>query len=133
MGAYSSTALVNKLGIKPGFSILVTGEPNDYWNLVAPLPENIKVQTKGKDIDFIHWFVMENHVFERDFSKKKAMLKKDGMLWISWPKKASKVQTDLNENIIRDFALKNGLVDVKVCSVNEVWSGLKLVYRIKDR
>ncbi len=61
------------------------------------------------------------------------MLKKDGMLWMSWPKKASKVATDLDENIIRNFALKNGLVDVKVCSVNEIWSGLKLVYRLIDR
>ncbi|MBI3482943.1 MAG: DUF3052 family protein, partial [Bacteroidetes bacterium] len=99
----------------------------------APLPENIAVKTRGKEFDFVHWFVMENKLFEKEFHKKKALLKKNGMLWMSWPKKASKVITDLNENIIRDFALKNGLVDVKVCSVNEVWSGLKLVYRLTDR
>ena len=133
MGAYSSTELVKKLGIKSGFSVVVFNEPEHYWDWLAPLPENIAVKTKGKEFNFIHWFVKENKSFEKEFSKKKSLLKKDGMLWISWPKKASKVTTDLNENVIRNFALKNGLVDVKVCSVNEVWSGLKLVYRLSDR
>jgi hypothetical protein len=133
MPAYSSTELVKKLGIKPGFSIIVFNEPENYWNWIAPLPADIEVKTKRKDFDFIHWFVKENKVFEKEFIKKKSLLKKDGMLWMSWPKSASKVETDLNENIIRDFALKNGLVDVKVCSINDVWSGLKLVYRLIDR
>jgi hypothetical protein len=133
MSAYSSTELVKKLGIKPGFSVIVFNEPKDYWDWLAPLPDNISVKTKGKDVDFVHWFVKENKIFEKEFLKKKALLKKDGMMWMSWPKKASKVATDLNENIIRDFALKNGLVDVKVCSVDDVWSGLKLVYRLIDR
>jgi len=103
------------------------------WDWLVPLPQKIAVKSKGKDFDFIHWFVKENKIFEKEYKAKKMMLRKDGMLWVSWPKKASKVETDLNENVIRDFALKNGLVDVKVCSVNEIWSGLKLVYRLTDR
>ena len=133
MPAYSSTELVKKLGIKSGFSIIVFNDPENYWDWLSPLPEKIIVKTKGKEFDFIHWFVKENKVFEKEFQKKKLMLKKDGMLWMSWPKKAAKVATDLDENIIRNYALKNGLVDVKVCSVNEIWSGLKLVYRLIDR
>ena len=133
MPAYSSTELVKKLGIKPGYSVIVFNAPNDYWNWLAPLPESISVKTKGKDFDFVHWFVKENKTFEKEFHKKKALLKKDGMMWMSWPKKTSKVETDLNENVIRDFALRNGLVDVKVCSIDDVWSGLKLVYRLTDR
>jgi hypothetical protein len=133
MGPYSTTELVKKLGVKPGFSVAVFNEPDGYWDWLAPLPENAAVKTKGKEVDFIHWFVKENWTFEKEYKAKKAMLKKDGMMWISWPKKTSKVETDLNENVIRGFALKNGLVDVKVCSVNEVWSGLKLVYRLTDR
>ena len=133
MPAESATELIKKLGIKSGFFVIVFNGPENYWNWLAPLPEKLVVKSKGKDFDFIHWFVKDNKIFEGEFNKKKSMLKKNGMLWVSWPKKASKVTTDLNENIIRDFALKNGLVDVKVCSVNEVWSGLKLVYRLTDR
>jgi hypothetical protein len=133
MPAYSSTELVKKLGIKSQFSVIVFNEPESYWDWLAPLPDDVVVKTKGNDFDFVHWFVKENKIFEREFLKKKSLLKKDGMMWMSWPKKASKVETDLNENVIRDFALKNGLVDVKVCSVNDVWSGLKLVYRLADR
>ena len=133
MAAESTTELIKKLGIKSGFCVAVFNEPERYWDWLSPLPEKITVKTKGKDFDFVHWFVKENKVFEKEYSAKKAMLNKDGMLWVSWPKKASKVVTDINENVIRDFALKNGLVDIKVCSVNEVWSGLKLVYRLTDR
>ena len=133
MGAYSSTELLKKLGIKPGFSVAVFNEPDGYWDWLSPLPENVIIKSKGKEFDFVHLFVKENKAFEKEYKAKKMMLKKDGMLWVSWPKKASKVETDLNENIIRDFALKNGLVDVKVCSVNDVWSGLKLVHRLIDR
>lgn len=113
--------------------MIVFNEPKEYWAWLSTLPENVSVKTKGKNVDFVHWFVSENKIFEKEFKKKKAMLKKEGMMWVSWPKKASKVGTDLNENVIRDFALKNGLVDVKVCSVDDVWSGLKLVYRLIDR
>jgi hypothetical protein len=84
-------------------------------------------------LDFIHVFVKDERSFRQEFIRAKKHLDKAGMLWISWPKKAAKVPTDLDENKIRDFGLKNGLVDVKVCAVDEVWSGLKFVFRVADR
>lgn len=132
---YSGTPLIKKLGIKPGFSIRVAHEPGAYWDWISPLPDEIKVISRAKKegADFIHLFVKEKKVFEKEFLKLKSELKKDGMFWVSWPKKSSKVASDLDENIIRDFGLKKGLVDVKVCAVDEVWSGLKFMYRVKDR
>ena len=84
-------------------------------------------------LDFVHLFVKEKKLFEKELLRYKKSLKSDGMIWISWPKKSSKVISDLDENSIRNFALKNGLVDIKVCAVDEVWSGLKLVIPVKDR
>lgn len=111
---------------------LVVGEPSHYWDLVSPLPEGVIV-TKTGTIDFVHVFVKDQKSFQREFLSLKKKLSKAGMMWVSWPKKASGVATDLAENIIRDFGLTNGLVDVKVCAVDEVWSGLKFVYRLADR
>jgi hypothetical protein len=135
MAGYSGTPLQKKLGIKPGFEMAVFNESTDYWDLIAPLPEKIKVVKKPKagSIDFAHIFVKEMKVFEKEFARYRDYLKKDGMLWVSWPKKASKVVTDLDETKVREFGLKNGLVDVKVCAVDEVWSGHKFVYRLNDR
>lgn len=132
MAGYSNTPLIKKLGIKPGFVCSVANEPHEYWNWLSPLPEGVKVTRSGK-ADFIHVFVKDRVAFQKYFSDAKKRMTKDGMLWISWPKKASKIETDLNENIIREFGLKNGLVDVKVCAVDEVWSGLKFVFRLADR
>jgi hypothetical protein len=134
MSGYSQTPLLKKLGIKPGTKILVVNEPEGYWDWLAPLPEVIVVQKPAKDsLDFIHLFVVTQKDFEKAYLKLKPMLTKTGMLWISWPKKASGMATDLDENKIRSFGLDNGLVDVKVCAVDETWSGLKFVYRTKDR
>jgi hypothetical protein len=134
MAEYSQTPLIKKLGIKPTSRILIKGEPNAYWDWVSPLPENVVVVKQARDdLDFIHVFVLSMKEFESQFLIMKKVLKKDGIFWISWPKKSSKIETDLDENKIRDFGLANGLVDVKVCVVDEVWSGLKFVYRIKDR
>jgi hypothetical protein len=135
MAGYSQTPLILKLGIKPSFTILIKDEPKDYWNWISPLPEGVLKLNKAKSesIDFIHLFVTRNKIFEGEFLKLKLTLKKQGLFWVSWPKKSSKVETDLDENKIRDFGLTNGLVDVKVCAVSEVWSGLKFVYRTKDR
>lgn len=108
--------------------------PPDYFDWLSPLPVDIKVtNTLKAEVDFIHSFLTESNVFKTEFVKYKKHLKKNGMLWISWPKKSSKVPTDLDENVIRDFGLQEGLVDVKVCAVDQVWSGLKFMYRIKDR
>jgi len=135
MAGYSQTPLVKKLGIKPEFRILTKNEPIDYWKWISPLPQGVAKVSKPKseDLNFVHLFVTSLKTFESDFLKFKSALKKDGMLWISWPKKSSMIETDLDENKIRDFGLANGLVDIKVCAVNEIWSGLKFVYRTKDR
>lgn len=132
---YSGTPLIKKLGIKPGYSVLVKHEPIAYWDWISPLPEDLSVVERSKKggVDFIHLFVIQRKVFERDFLTLKKQLKKSGMLWVSWPKKSSKVASDLDEGIIRNYGLAKGLVDVKVCAVDEVWSGLKFMYRIKDR
>ncbi|HEY5824787.1 MAG TPA: DUF3052 domain-containing protein [Cyclobacteriaceae bacterium] len=132
---YSGTPLIKKLGVKPGYQCLIFNEPAEYWSWLSPLPEKVKVKkiASGEELDFIHVFVKEKKIFEKEFLKNKKLLKKDGTFWISWPKKSSKVPTDLDENSIRDFGLANGLVDVKVCAVDEVWSGLKFMFRIKDR
>lgn len=108
--------------------------PAGYFDWINPLPEEIEIkkQLSGK-LDFIHLFVKDQKSFKTNFSKSQKCLKDDGMLWISWPKKSSKIETDLDENIIRDFGLEEGLVDVKVCAVDETWSGLKFVVRVKDR
>ena len=92
----------------------------------------VKKSTKDH-VDFVHLFLLQRKAFEKEFIFFKKNLKKDGMMWISWPKRASKVPTDLDENIIREFGLANSLVDVKVCAVDKVWSGLKFVYRTQDR
>lgn len=135
MAGYSGTPLGKKLGMKSNFTVKVKNEPEEYWDWMAPLPEGMKIATRSKkeSLDFAHLFVKTNKTFEKEFIKLRDELKKTGMLWISWPKKSSGVVTDLNENIIRDFGLTHGLVDVKVCAVDEVWSGLKFMYRLKDR
>ncbi len=135
MTGYSDRPLLKKLGIKPGFTILIKHEPEAFWEWISPLPDCIKVSaaSKKESVDFAHLFAAEKKVFEKEFIKLKEMIRKNGILWVSWPKKSSKVETDLNENIIRSFDLANGLVDVKVCAVDEIWSGLKFMYRLKDR
>jgi hypothetical protein len=133
MAGYSGTPLIKKLGIKEGFKIKIVNEPNHYSELLGVLPHSVKRNSTGKDFDFIHLFVKGVAEYEKRLIKLKNEIKKDGMIWVSWPKKSSKVETDMNETIVRDTALAIGLVDVKVCAVNDVWSGLKLVYRLKDR
>lgn len=134
MAGYSQTPLAKKLGITEGLVIYTFNSPQNYFNWLSPLPDDIIIVDKVKsELDFIHLFVRESKVFQKEFLKCKNHLKKNGMLWISWPKKSSKVVTDLDENSIRAFGLENGLVDVKVCAVDDVWSGLKFVFRLKDR
>ena len=134
MAGYSGTPLLKKLGIKPGFTVYVHQPPSDYFAWLDPLPEDIGIREKlAKNLDFIHLFLKNENVMRALLQKSKVHLKNDGMIWVSWPKKTSGVKTDLNENIIRDFALSIGLVDIKVCAVDEVWSGLKLVIPLKDR
>jgi len=135
MAGYSGTPLLKKLGIKPGTKALIIGEPNEYFDWIAPLPDGTKFlkKTPTAEVDFVHLFVKDFNTFSKLYKETKKVLKKDGMMWVSWPKKSSGVSTDLDENIIRDFGLKNGLVDVKVCAVDETWSGLKFMFRVADR
>lgn len=134
MAGYSGTPLIKKLGLKPGATVYVHQAPVDYFKWLSPLPDGMAVKTRlsGK-LDFIHLFVRDRKTFEKEFTRGRKVLKEDGMLWVSWPKKSSKVETDLDENIIRDYGLADGLVDVKVCAVDETWSGLKFMVRLKDR
>lgn len=134
MAGYSGTPLVKKLGIKSGDLIYVYHVPDGYMELLDPLPQDVSFKQKlSGEFDFIHVFIKDLKSLQPTFLKMKKHLKKNGMLWISWPKKASKIETDLNENIIREIGLQTGLVDIKVCAVNDVWSGLKFVFRLKDR
>lgn len=114
---------------------MVSQEPAAYWDWLSPLPEAVKLEKSNSKtaVDFVHVFVKDKRTFQKLFNDQRKRLKKDGMLWVSWPKKASRVATDLDENVIREFGLKNGLVDVKVCAVDDTWSGLKFVIRLKDR
>ncbi len=129
---YSGTPLAKKLGIKEGYKIHLEDEPDYYFNLFDDLPDVTKAGPND-EVDFIHFFVKEAEVLERKFNDLKKRLTKDGMMWISWPKKASKVPTTVDDGLVRKTGLAKGLVDVKVCAVDEVWSGLKFVYRLKDR
>ena len=130
MAGYSGTPLVKKLGFKPGFRVRVDNAPQDYLELVAPIPDGVKISSRfSKDVDVWHAFVKSAGDLRTKVAKAKKAIRADGMIWVSWPKKASGVVTDVTEDRIRDIALPTGLVDVKVCAVDEVWSGLKLVIR----
>lgn len=131
---YSGTPLAKKLGIKDGYTMLLKNEPMHYLSLFADFPEVNRVEVpKKQSIDFIHFFETSNTRFENDILEVIPFLKKTGMLWVSWPKGKSKIETDLSRDSIRIYLLNNGLVDVKVCAVDEDWSGLKFMYKIKDR
>lgn len=135
MAGYSGTPLLKKLGIKEGHVIIVIGEPPSYWKLIGTMPAAVTVKPKlaNGTHDFIHLFVKEKKVYEKEVLRCRKSIKQDGMIWVSWPKKSSGVTTDLSEDVIRDFALKHSLVDIKVCAVDDIWSGLKLVIPVKDR
>jgi hypothetical protein len=132
--AYSERPLIAKLGVKPNTNIAILNGPKNLEAAFAQLPEGVKRKASPKaPLDFIHFFTADRQALQKKFAVLKAALAKDGTLWVSWPKAASGVRTDLNENIVREIGLGNGLVDVKVCAVDEVWSGLKFVYRLSDR
>lgn len=134
MAGYSKTPLLKKLGIKPGSRLIILNAPENYAQTLGELPENVTVAAAlSGPLDFIHFFATRRDALAAEFPRLKQALDPAGMLWISWPKRAAKVETDLTEDIIRAIGLDNGLVDVKVAAVDEVWSGLKFVFRLKDR
>jgi hypothetical protein len=131
---YSGTPLAKKLGIKPGFKIKLINAPDYYFDLFTDLPADINIEedlTTKKDL--IHFFTKDAGEYINTLLPLKEQIKPNGIIWISWPKKASKIVTDITEDTIRNYALKIGLVDIKVCAIDEIWSGLKLVIPVKDR
>ena len=131
---YSPRSLVDKLGIKPGMRIAIVGAPRGFRTTLGGLPDGVAVTSALRGVlPFIHCFVKQRSLFERRFVSLKRALAQDGALWVSWPKQSSGVATDLTEDVVREVALAGGLVDVKVCAVDDVWSGLKLVRRLRDR
>lgn len=130
---YSGTPLHKKLGIKPGQKAWFAGNPVGYEDELRNIGEFQRVQKLGKELDFLHLFTASRKNLAAEISKLRDAMNANGMLWISWPKKAAGVPTDLDENLVRTIGLKAGLVDVKVCAVDETWSGLKFVFRLKDR
>jgi hypothetical protein len=134
MAGYSGTPLTKKLGFKEGFRAGLVNPPRRFATGLTPLPDNVKiiVGRLPKPLDLILLFVDSQKTLKREFPRMALKLARDGMLWIAWPKRAS-VATDLSENSVRQIGLDAGLVDVKVCAVNDIWSGLKFVYRLKDR
>jgi len=134
MAGYSGTPLIKKLGIKEGFRVAFVNAPRDFEKELGTLPLNVRRLARPvRPMDFILLFTKSAPTLERDFARIANLLSPNGMLWISWPKKASGVVTDLSDNNVRQIGLSAGLVDVKVCAVNDVWSGLKFVYRLQDR
>ena len=131
---YSGTPLAKKLGYKSGTLVALIDAPSNYWELVAPLPEGVRqAGARAGALDMAHAFVMHAADLERLLPKLKARIAQNGAIWISWPKKAAKVPTDVTEGVVRARAIVHGLVDVKVCAVDETWSGLKLVIPVKAR
>lgn len=129
---YSGTPLPQKLGIKPGHRVMLLGAPDGFE--LGELPDGVKlVRTARGEADVIVSFHVERAGLERRMPALRRAMVQNAGLWIAWPKKASKVETDLNENMVRELALANALVDNKVAAIDHVWSGLRLVIRVKDR
>lgn len=132
MPGYSGTPLLKKLGIKNGFRVSFVDLPDDVKAQLREALTNCVQDGRGP-LDFAIVFTMRQEHLEREFSRLARQLAPAGMLWVSWPKKSSGVATDLNENHVRRIGLAAGLVDVKVCAVTDIWSGLKFVRRLADR
>ena len=131
---YSGKPLAEKLGIKPGMEVAALGAPANYRSLIEPLPPGVTVaRTPKKGAAFIHVFVKSREELGEHLVMYRKAMAQDGVLWVSWPKKAAKVATNVTEDVVRDLALPLGLVDVKVCAVDDIWSGLKLVIRTGER
>ena len=131
---YSGTPLVRKLGFKPGMRVHYAGAPDGFAQLVGDLPGGVRVLKRAADgLDLAMLFVTERRALERGLATLQPRLQPAGMIWVAWPKRASKVPTDVTEDVVRDVALPRGLVDVKVCAIDDVWSGLKLVIRAQRR
>ena len=131
---YSKKSLVDKLGIKAGHKICFANAPKNYGDTLGQLPPDVWVeQNPAADLDFVQYFTKSQAEVEAQFPALKQAIAQTGMLWICWPKKTTKIETDVSGAVVREIGLANGLVDVKICAVDETWLGLKFVYRVKDR
>jgi hypothetical protein len=131
---YSPRALADKLGIKPGSSLLLVRPPQGYATTLGALPPGVRLEAGLRaGLDLVHAFVLRRAELVRGIGAWRQAIFPAGSLWVSWPKRAAKVPTDVTEDVVREVALASGLVDVKVCAVDSVWSGLKLVVPVKDR
>jgi hypothetical protein len=127
---YSGTPLPQKLGIKPGMTLHVVDAPMDYAKLIAPVGAKVAFATRlSKDVELLHAFVTRTSRLEDVLDRARAGLGSEAIVWISWPKKAAGLASEITEDTVRDMALPLGFVDVKVCAVDDTWSGLKLVVR----
>jgi hypothetical protein len=129
---YSGTPLIRKLGIKPGARLQFVSEPRQFAGLLGELPDGSRIASRGV-LDFAILFVRTQSDLKKGFGRLRDRLESNGMLWVAWPKKTSGVATDLTEGVVRTFGLESGLVDVKICAIDDTWSGLKFVRRLKDR
>jgi hypothetical protein len=130
MAGYSGTPLAKKLGIKEGHTVAALAEPNGFRDWLAPLPDGARLRKSiGTEPDVVIVFATKRAVLERNLLKAADAVYPDGAVWAAWPKKSSKVPTDITEDTVREIALPRGLVDNKVCAVSEVWSGLRVVWR----
>jgi bifunctional DNA-binding transcriptional regulator/antitoxin component of YhaV-PrlF toxin-antitoxin module len=134
MAGYSSTPLRRKLGIKEGARLAFINAPKDFQAYLGPLPHDAEVVKRlRKPLDLVLLFVTTERALARDFAKLAEKLATNGMIWIAWPKKSSGVATDLSEGRVQRIGLDAGLVDVKICAIDDTWSGLKFVIRLRDR
>lgn len=134
MAGYSGTPLPKKLGLKEGSRIAFVNAPKDFARELGPLPSKAEILTRlTKPIDIVLLFVLTERALLRDFEKLAKKLASNGMIWVAWPKKSSGVATDLSFERVQRIGLDTGLVDVKICAIDDVWSGLKFVIRLKDR
>ena len=134
MEEYSDKSLVEKLGIKPYSRIFIINPPVNYFQILGDLPERVELKKElVGSANLIQYFSKNREVLAVQFQELASRIQKDGSLWICWPKKSSKIRTDLDENIIREIGLEEGMVDIKVCAIDEDWSGLKFVYRVSSR
>lgn len=131
---YSGTPLMKKLGIKPEAKLLLVNAPGDYFQLLEADVSDQKI-AKNEVPDLVHLFIKSNKEFEAEMKKLQSHINKNRniIIWVSWYKKSAGIATDVTEDVIRNYALKNGLVDVKVCAVSDIWSGLKLVVPVAKR
>jgi hypothetical protein len=130
MAGYSGTPLAKKLGIKEGFQLLAVGAPEDYRRLLEPLPASVRfVSTANQNADLVHIFSTKKLQLSKALAIYRDKLDPEAVIWVSWPKKSAKVPSEISEDRIREIALPLGFVDVKVCAIDEVWSGLKLIVR----